>query len=60
VLSALWTVRRNGYSAVGWILAPPALFGGMLFLSIYLLLESFRCGSHVRRLLLGVHALPEP
>ncbi|MEM1434515.1 MAG: hypothetical protein AAGG11_10710 [Pseudomonadota bacterium] len=58
VLSALWTAWRNGFSISGWLLAPVALFGGMLFLSIYLLIESFRCDGDVRRLMLGVHALP--
>lgn len=57
-LSALWTLWRNDFSIVGWLLAPLAFFGGMLFLSIYLLIESFRCDNDVRRLLLGRKAPP--
>ncbi len=37
VLSALWTAWRNRFSALGLALGVAAFFGGMLFLSIYLL-----------------------
>jgi len=39
-LSALWTAWRNGFSPFGLVLAVVAFFGGMLFLSIYLLVLS--------------------
>ena len=39
-LSGLWVAWRHG-------------FGGALFLSAYLLVESYRCGGDVEKLLLG-------
>jgi hypothetical protein len=39
-LSALWTAWRNGFSPLGLVLALVAFFGGMLFLSLYLLVLS--------------------
>ena len=55
VLSALWTAWRNGFSALGLALAVVAFFGGMAFLSIYLLILSLGTDS-IRDILLGVHA----
>ena len=55
VLSALWTAWRNGFSALGLVLAVVAFFGGMAFLSIYLLILSLGTDS-IRDILLGVHA----
>ena len=40
VLSALWTAWRNAFSPLGLLLAVVAFFGGMMFLSIYLLVLS--------------------
>ena len=55
VLSALWTAWRNGFSALGLVLAVVAFFGGMAFLSIYLLILSLGT-DNIRDILLGVHA----
>ena len=55
ILSALWTAWRNGFSALGLVLAVVAFFGGMAFLSIYLLILSLGTDS-IRDILLGVHA----
>jgi hypothetical protein len=51
-LSALWTAWRNNFSALGLLLAVVALFGGMMFLSIYLLILSLNARD-VREILLG-------
>lgn len=40
VLSALWTAWRNAFSPLGILLAVVAFFGGMGFLTIYLLILS--------------------
>ena len=55
VVSALWTAWRNGFSALGLVLAVIAFFGGMAFLSTYLLILSLGTTS-IRDMLLGVHA----
>lgn len=55
ILSALWTAWRHGFSAIGLILAVVAAFGGMAFLSIYLLILSLGT-ENIRDILLGVHA----
>ncbi|MFM7029327.1 MAG: hypothetical protein ACKOXK_11725 [Chakrabartia sp.] len=52
-LSALWVSWRHDFSAAGLALGVVAFFGGMLFLSAYLLVQSTRCGGDVRTLLLG-------
>lgn len=52
VLSATWVAWRHQFTLPGLVLALFAFFGGALFLSGYLLIESFRVsGSH--ELLLG-------
>lgn len=53
VLSALWVAWRHHFSAAGLALGLVALFGGMLFLSVYLLVQSYRTQGDVRALLLG-------
>lgn len=40
MLSALWTAWRNNFSPLGLVLAVVAFFGGMMFLSIYVLILS--------------------
>ena len=55
ILSALWTAWRNGFSTLGLVLAVIALFGGMAFLSIYLLILSLGT-DNIRDILLGVQA----
>lgn len=52
-LSALWVSWRHQFSAGGLALGLVAFFGGMLFLSIYLLVQSFGANGDVRVLLLG-------
>lgn len=52
VLSALWTAWRNGFSALGLALGVVAFFGGMLFLSIYLLALS-ATSKNIRELIAG-------
>ena len=52
-LSGLWVAWRHGFGGAGLALGLVALFGGALFLSAYLLVESYRCGGDVEKLLLG-------
>ncbi|MFN9357108.1 MAG: hypothetical protein ACK6A4_09875, partial [Alphaproteobacteria bacterium] len=54
ILSALWTAWRNGFSALGLILAVVAAFGGMAFLSIYVLILSLGT-DRIRDILLGIN-----
>lgn len=53
LLSGLWVSWRHQYSLVGWLLTPLAIFGGMGFLTVYLLIESFRVNGDLKALLLG-------
>lgn len=53
VLSAIWTAWRNGFSGLGIALAPVAFFGGIPFLTAYLLILTFRCDGDVKVMLLG-------
>ena len=53
LLSGLWTAWRNDFAVGGCLLGLVAIFGGMLFLSIYLLVHSYRSGGDIRVLLLG-------
>lgn len=52
-LSALWVSWRHQFSPGGLALGVVAFFGGMLFLSIYLLIHIQRTGGDVKALLLG-------
>jgi hypothetical protein len=52
-LSGLWVTWRHRFSAAGVALGVMAFLGGALFLSAYLLVESFRTGGSVEALLLG-------
>ena len=52
-LSGLWVAWRSRFSPAGIALGLAAFFGGALFLSAYLLIESLRAGGDVRALLLG-------
>jgi hypothetical protein len=52
-LSGLWVSWRHRFSAGGVLLGFAAFFGGVLFLSVYLLVESFRVRGEVASLLLG-------
>lgn len=52
-LSALWVSWRHQFSAAGLLFGVVAFFGGMLFLSIYLLIHTGRSSGDVKKLLLG-------
>ncbi len=52
-LSAIWTAWRHHFSPLGLGLAVLAFFGGMMFLTAYLLIVSYRVGGNTRALLLG-------
>jgi len=53
LLSGLWVSWRHNYSPIGLLLTPLAVFGGMGFLTVYLLIESFRVNGDMKALLLG-------
>jgi len=53
LLAGLWVGWRHRFSVAGMVLGLLAVFGGALFLSAYLLVESFRAKGDVRTLLLG-------
>jgi len=52
-LSALWVSWRHQFSALGLLLGVCAFFGGALFLSIYLFIQSYRVNGNVNLLLMG-------
>ena len=53
LLSGLWVSWRNKFSLSGVLLGLIAVFGGMLFLSAYLLILSFQTKGDVKALMLG-------
>jgi hypothetical protein len=53
LLSGVWLAWRHDFSAAGLALGVVGVFGGMLFLSAYLLVASFRANGDVKVLLLG-------
>ena len=53
ILSATWTAWRNQFSAPGLGLALVALFGGIPFLTTYLLYLSYQTKGDIRVMLLG-------
>lgn len=53
ILSALWVSWRNTFSLTGILLGIIAAFGGALFLSAYMFIESFRVDGDIYSLLLG-------
>ena len=55
-LSALWTAWRNGFSAKGLGLAVFAFFGGMLFLSAYLFVLTFKADGSLLHVMVGDRA----
>jgi len=55
VLSALWTAWRNGFSGPGLGLSFLAFFGGIPFLTSYLLILSYQEAGDIQRILLGVN-----
>ena len=52
-LSGLWVAWRNAFSTLGIALGLFALFGGALFLSVYLLFLTVQTNGDMRALLLG-------
>jgi hypothetical protein len=54
-LSGLWVSWRHRFSAAGIALGVGAFLGGILFLSVYLLVESFRARGDAASLLLGAN-----
>lgn len=52
-LSAIWVTWRHGFRPAGLGLGLIAFFGGMMFLSLYLLVESYRTRGDIAALLLG-------
>jgi hypothetical protein len=52
-LSGLWVAWRHHFRVTGIVLGLLAFLGGSLFLSAYLLVESYRCNGNVRHLLIG-------
>lgn len=53
LLSGLWVAWRHHFSAGGIALGLVAAFGGMLFLSLYLLVASFRARGDLLAVILG-------
>ncbi len=53
MLAGLWVAWRHHFSPGGIALGVVAVFGGMLFLSSYLLVHSVKTGGDVKALLLG-------
>jgi len=53
LLSAIWISWRSDFSPMGLVLGVVAVFGGMLFLSSYLLILSFAVRGDAAALLLG-------
>ena len=53
ILSALWTAWRHHFSPAGLALGLVAFFGGMMFLTIYLLTASYQVKGDIKALLLG-------
>lgn len=52
-LSALWTAWRHHFSLLGVALGVVAFFGGMAFLTIYLLVVSYQVKGDIRALFMG-------
>jgi hypothetical protein len=52
-LSGLWIAWRHQFTPVGLALGVLAFFGGIMFLSLYLLIASFLAGGDGKELLLG-------
>ena len=53
ILSGLWVSWRHQFSPAGLALGLVAVFGGIMFLSPYLLIVSFQADGDVKELLLG-------
>jgi hypothetical protein len=53
LLSGLWVSWRHRFSPGGLVLGAAAIFGGILFLSLYLLIASTAAKGNVKELLMG-------
>ncbi|MCP9845862.1 hypothetical protein KBY86_02985 [Synechococcus sp. Lug-A] len=53
MISALWVMWRHQFSGVGVMLGLAAFVGGVLFLSTYLFIQSFRLNGKMVPLLIG-------
>ncbi|HAY07895.1 MAG TPA: hypothetical protein PKV67_02510 [Hyphomonas sp.] len=53
ILSGIWTAWRHEFSPAGLGLGVLAFFGGMMFLTIYLLIVSLKTSGDIRAVLLG-------
>ena len=53
LLSGIWTAWRNNFSGKGLGLGLLAVFGGMLFLSLYLLYLSYKTQGDIKAMMLG-------
>jgi hypothetical protein len=53
LLAGLWVSWRHQFSVAGVLLGLAAVFGGALFMSAYLLVESYRAKGESRTLILG-------
>lgn len=53
LLSGLWTAWRNDFTLGGVALGLIAVFGGMLFLSVYLIILSYRHKGDIGEMMLG-------
>ena len=53
LLSGLWVSWRHQFSPPGIALGAVAVFGGVMFLSAYLLVQTYIVGGDVKILLLG-------
>ncbi|MEI6418960.1 MAG: hypothetical protein WCO82_07835 [Sphingomonadales bacterium] len=53
LMSGLWVAWRHQFSALGLLLVPVAVNGGMLFLTIYLLFLTVQAKGDMRVVLLG-------
>lgn len=53
LLSGLWVSWRNNFSAKGILLGLIAVFGGILFLSAYLLYLTFITDGNIQKVMLG-------
>lgn len=53
LLSGLWVSWRNNFAPTGIALGLVAVFGGILFLSAYLLYLSFQTKGDIKQIMLG-------
>lgn len=53
LLSGLWLAWRHDFSPTGLVLGLLGVFGGMLFLSAYLLVVIAKAGGDIRKVMLG-------